>query len=207
MSASSQLDLFGEAPARIAPEARPFAPPGLYCPPDVETSYRQFGTSCGHAAIAALMGCKVADIARVQPKPYTSPSAAEEALRALGAAPVKHIPRETGRATRWPSRGLVIVQKTGPWTRPEVPIAAAYRHLHCIATVRITGLGTWVYDHNVEPSDLAAANLGVLGEEYGGWLLQEMWQRLVMEPLVAETKRATGWYPRVSFEVPERRSP
>ena len=69
---------------------------GLHCPPDVASSRERFHTSCGHAAIAALVGCSVADVAKVQPKPYTSPSAAEKALREAVAA-MRRLLREPER--------------------------------------------------------------------------------------------------------------
>lgn len=173
----------------------------FYCPPDVATSRRIHATSCGHAAIAALLGLPVADVARVQPKPYTSPSAAEKALLALGARPQKlrgaAAPSAASPAP-WPTeRGLVIVQIDGPWTRPEVPVAAAYKHMHCVATAK-NKAGWWVYDHNVYADDLARC----VGDEGGGWMIGSLWKREIMDALALDTKRSNGrWWVRASWEV------
>lgn len=143
----------------------------------------------------------------MQPKPYTTPSAAEEALRALGANVEKLWPAKKDGPAPWPNRGLVIAQIDGPWTAPGASPRWAYRHMHCVATC-CDSRGAWyVYDHNTDNDDFLAAGDGALSIGGGGWLPGVAWKDRIMKTLIAQTRRATGtFWARASFSVPVRRS-
>ncbi len=95
-----------------------------------------WGFNCGPGALCAVLGLtpdelrpKLGDF---EAKGYTNPTLMAAVLRAHG---VRH--RQTYRSDL-PGRfhlafGLMRVQWAGPWTQPDVPMAARYRQTHWVA--------------------------------------------------------------------------
>jgi len=155
----------------------------LYTPPDVTAAYESWGAQCGPAALAALLGIEVNALRpHLGAKTWANPTDIRRALEVLR---VEHSYRSS--ATRgdldFPARGLAFVQIAGPWLAAGVPVGAAYRHTHWVASDR---------EH------LFDINEG----EAGGWLPIAGWKQWIAPELVAATKRADGWYVRATIEVP-----
>ncbi len=146
----------------------------LFNPPDADEAYESWRATCGPTAFAALVGKPVMEVRGSFPgfpeREWVNPTDMREAL--LAAA----VPFEVESGI-WPQRGLVFVQFTGPWTEPDVPVAAAYRHTHWIAID-----GTEVYDVNAR-----------------GWISKVEWMENLAPNLIRHTPRATGWYVRLGI--------
>lgn len=157
----------------------------LYRPTDVETANERFGASCGHAALAAILGRQVSDVWQAarqhfEGRGYVSAPAMENALRLLRPGnwrPAANIPSEG--AGPLPVRGLALIQFKGPWMEPGLPLGAQLSRTHWIAIDT-----QWVYDINQD-----------------GWLVAPKWEDQTLPLLLAHHKRATGWYVRRAYEV------
>lgn len=170
------------------------APPAyFYTPIDVSDSHALWGANCAPTALAALLGVETREIRDAFPwfpaRPWTNPTQLQEAIRRAGGE-VTHV-RSLATAQRvpFPEHGLAILQIDGPWCAEGVNPRAAYRYTHCVAATRAQGR-LHVYDVNAGPD-----------EQPGAWLLGLTWAREVMPLLVESTKRATGWFVKVAFEV------
>lgn len=154
-----------------------------YTPPDLEAAYRRWGCNCGPAALAACLQVPCATVrpwfAGFERRRYVNPTHMKEAL---GYARQVGYFRQYNMCRRLPHYGMAFLQIEGPWEDPGVPIRAAYRHTHWIATAYDQVV--WVYDVNAN-----------------GWLTQPGWEEQVMRRILAATPRATGWRVRSAFDL------
>ena len=159
----------------------------LYSPPDVYDAYQSWRANCGPCSLAAVLGVPVADVRDYFPgfpaRAFTNPTTMKAAIGAAGRAW-----RLTSLNFYWPLNGLAFVQWEGPWTRPGVPIGAAYRHTHWVGVRSRNGAGTdlppAVYDVNAD-----------------GWLTRPEWEAEIVSDLLAANRGATGWHVRTGIEV------
>ncbi len=153
---------------------------------DADRAYDEWGCNCGPAAIAAILGLRLADVRPHIPdfesRRYTNPSMMNAALRSLGVTF-----RESG--VDWPWWGLVRIQWEGPWTLPGVPIRARYRYTHWVGSAHRNG-AVGVFDVN-------CLNNG------SGWVAFKDWSETVAPWLAkAHEARATGsWHVTHSLAV------
>lgn len=163
---------------------------GLYTPPDRDEAWETWKCSCGPGALAALLSRKCEEVRDLFPgyerRGYANPTHLREALDLAG---VKH----HGIGAKLPTRGLAFLQIEGPWTRPGVPVGAAYRHTHWVAVAAVEcARPVWIYDVNAED---------LVDGPCGGWLPFEGWEQCVMPHIVTHYKGATGWRVRLGIEV------
>lgn len=146
-----------------------------YCPQDMTLCADRYGAACGHGALAAVLAVPVAIVchqlfADSLPKQrWINMPTMEEALTKAGKTF-----RIVGR--QWPKRGLAMIQFTGPWTRPGVPVRVACQYRHWVAVE--AGL---VWDANLED-----------------WISREDWGRWVVELLPA---KSDGWTIARGYEI------
>lgn len=163
----------------------------LYCPTDVTAANERFGASCGHAAIAAILGIEVTEAwqrARhaFEGRAWVSAPAMEEALSIL--RPGNWRPAAV-REREQPVRGLALIQFMGPWMEPGLPLGAQLSRTHWIAAdvwQDAPGSARWpmVYDINA-----------------AGWSTRAYWEANTLPRLLGQHKRTTGWYVRRAYEV------
>lgn len=144
-------------------------------PLDMDIAAETFGAACGHGALAAATDKRVVDVLRYFPgiekgKRWVNIPDMHEALTALGR-------RWWSVAEKWPANGVVIVQFTGPWTKPGVPPTAACKHTHWIAARE-----GYVWDAN-SPD----------------WMPLAVWEALLVPELMP--KRGDGWRIKRGFEI------
>jgi hypothetical protein len=116
-------------------------------------------------------------------KGYTNPSMMRAALDAL-AVPYQW---KVGRHGLFASYGLARVQWAGPWTKPGVPAAAAYRHTHWV--------GSAMPDRSVsDPHDVKIFDMNAIG--VGGWIDLPEWSTQLVPWLLKQCEpKATGeWW-------------
>ena len=162
---------------------------------DVEDAQRAgdaWGANCGPGAIAGVLGMTLDELRPhlidFERKGYTNPTLMRDILNGLGVKwqRVKSV---------WPRNvGLVRVQWEGPWTEPNVPMRARYRHTHWIGTRRV-GANYW----NVEIFDINCMCVG-------GWVPLVEWNTQVVPWLIKEcVKRAYGtWHQTHVIEIQRR---
>lgn len=147
-----------------------------WAPTDTDQAHAEWRANCGPAALAAVTGRTLAQVRRAFPsypaRPWTNPTHMRAALESLG---VPHTLPKLGPLD-FPAFGLCFVQWEGPWLAPGVPVGAAYRNTHWVATA---GAGKAVYDVNA-----------------GEWLRRAEWELEIVPLLLNHTKRATGWHVR-----------
>lgn len=182
----------------------------LYTPPDAFTAHETWNANCGPTAVAALLGRPLADVRHAFPwfpaRPRCSPTQVSAVLATLGwpakwtalglpkapaANEADRMALELDSFDRMPEAGLVFVQIDGPWCY-YAHRGFAYHYTHWVAVRRIVVNATpltMVYDVNAG-SD----------EQPGGWLPVRVWSETIMNLLVADHKRATGWFVRSVFE-------
>lgn len=158
----------------------------LYRPTDIELASQRFSASCGHAALAAILGREVCEVREAacqvfQGRGYVSAPMMENALAAL--RPGNWRPGiASGR--EFPARGLVLVQLQGPWMEPGLPLGAQLARTHWVAVDGPRRADAWVYDINAD-----------------GWIRRSTWEELILPQILEFHKRATGWYVRRCYEV------
>lgn len=117
-----------------------------YTQEELEGANKQWGCNCGPGALATMTGLKpenvLPHIPRFQERRYTNPTMMAHAIRSLGLR-IKFARMQT-HLTEY---GLCRIQWHGPWTRPGVPAAAAYRKTHWIGAMIIEDI-QWVFDIN-----------------------------------------------------------
>lgn len=156
----------------------------FYRPTDVAAANVRFGASCGHAALAAILGCEVerawrAGQAIFAGKSWVSAPAMEQVLRDTRPGNWR-----VGSSERqFPVRGLALLQWDGPWMAPGLPFGAQLARTHWVAVDRVPA-GEMVYDINQD-----------------GWLPRAAWELSTIPMLLALHKRATGWHVRRTYEV------
>lgn len=163
--------------------------------------------ACGQTAAAALLELPLATVMPAfPPHSWCNLTDMQAALRTLGhrwqhSPPDQSAPRLPGRShpATWPRRGLVQIFFHGPWDAPEVPFAVSLKASHWVAvTPTIGNFGAPMRGMEPVVFDVNALDLGAPG----GWLLRSTWEREILAPLIAETKRATGgWWARAGLEV------
>jgi len=159
--------------------------------------------SCGQTAFAALLKKPLADV-RVAFPPHTRVNFTQmrTALRtaavsfdSTGYTLAGHSTAPGYRSHCWPQHGLMLLQFSGPWEAPGVPVAASLKATHWVAVTPLEGGAPdgepWVFDVNA-----LADNMN------HGWLPRSYWEAKILAPLIASFKRATGgWWVRASIEV------
>jgi hypothetical protein len=144
-----------------------------------------WGANCGPGALAAVLGLSL-DAVRphlvgFDAKRYTNPRMMRAALDSLKVQydwTVRH-----NRAYLPPIYGLARVQWDGPWTKPAVPVAAAYRHTHWIGS-RLNS--------DADRQEIFDINCICVG----GWVSFSEWQHKVVPWLLKQVEpKATGeWW-------------
>lgn len=181
----------------------------LYVPADVEEAYRLHKANCGPAALAAILERPVEEVmSYFGPNwpGFTNPTRMLEAVkhacwdlrsdeRRLGyatfpkvrAIDVRREPHPDERP--WPAPGVALIQWGGSWTRPGVPVAAAYQHTHWVAAQHDAGGTLMVYDINA-------------GDGKGGWLSRAEWARTIV-PSLLDLHKGTDrtYWVRYSIQV------
>jgi hypothetical protein len=77
----------------------------------------------------------------------------------------------------FPTNGLARIQFEGPWCKPGVPLAAAYKHTHWVGSLVENDTTPWIFDVN------------------SGWTTYGTWRDMTMPDLTSDIKRATGkWH-------------
>jgi hypothetical protein len=133
----------------------------LYCPPDVDEAKKAWGANCGPAALAAVLGRPVMEMAAYFPRFHPGRCAstvqiAEAIAKAtddeVAVTPSQRIDMRSGKgfvSRMWPSRGVACLMFHGPWDlqRSRSPDAAKklYKHAHWIGIQQL-GMVTMVYD-------------------------------------------------------------
>jgi hypothetical protein len=166
---------------------------------ELKVAIEAWGCNCGPGALAAMVGLKPDDVRAHIPKfderHYTNPSMMQAALRSLGVGyhdvddSADRVALDSGGdpMLKWPDYGLMRIQLEGPWLKPGVPPAAAYKHTHwigCITNAWGFKPGSWIFDFNT------------------GWETPESWEAGVVKEITGQTKRATGgWHPTHRWEL------
>lgn len=140
----------------------------------------EWGANCGPGALAAITGHTLEDVRPhlfgFDEKRYTNPRMMRAALDSLG---VTYDWQPRKKAYLFPLYGLARVQWDGPWTKPGVPAAAAYRHTHWVGS---RNTGGEIFDINCIC--------------VGGWVSFAEWSRQVVPWLLKQCEpKATGdWW-------------
>lgn len=158
-----------------------------------------WGSNCGPGALAAVLGLS---LETVRPhlrdfdrKRYTNPTMMRQALESID---VRFAWRMAlGQSKAFPTFGLARVQWSGPWTKPGVPAAAAYRHTHWIGSRLVQR----------EPdgeSDFEIFDVNAL--HVGGWIHERLWSTSLVPWLLetCEPKADGGWWITHVVEVEAR---
>jgi hypothetical protein len=163
-----------------------------------QTAGREWGFNCGPAALCALLKMTPDEVRPhlmgFEGKGYTNPSLMADILRGLsvGFRRVFESAREPCPSDiQWPHSGLVRIQWAGPWTEPNRPMVARYRHTHWIAT-RFPK-SDWL---NREVFDINAMSCG-------GWLSWVEWADQLTPWVIEQCQpKATGkWWPTHCWEI------
>lgn len=157
---------------------------------DAERAHDIWGCNCGPAALAAVAGRTLDDIRPImgdfERKRYTNPTLMFESLTRAGLTWRKVSDR--------PAYGLCRVQWEGPWTRPNVPLRARYRHTHWIG----------YQCHPDRPDDPNVAGVfDVNCMNVGGWISFRDWDCFVVPWILQNCEpRADGkWHFTHMLEV------
>jgi hypothetical protein len=136
----------------------------LFSPLDFRVA-NKMGAMCGHGALAAAIGLPVLDVYG----PFFEGRSGWINVPMMKAAIIRsgHSWARLEKLDEGQT-GVILIQFTGPWTNPGVPVAAACLHRHWIATR--AGL---VWDVNTER-----------------WESQDDWKSIVPDLL---PERATGY--------------
>ncbi len=161
----------------------------LYSPPDALEAYDEWSANCGPAALAAILKRPVASVRELFPefakKKYVNPTDMMTALHFAG--------RKFRKTESESIYGLKFVQIDGPWCGKDVPIAAAYKATHWIATATI-------FDH----APFSEHQHYVYDVNADRWLSKDQWEKRIMPLIVAINAKATGWFIRTRIEVSQR---
>lgn len=151
-----------------------------------------WGCNCGPAALAAMTGIQLylagQSLHGFMEKGFTNPTMMAQALMDLEICfrLEKFAGRERLSVREISSlrRGLIRIQFDGPWCRPEVPKAAAYKHTHWIGAMFYGGV-YHIFDVNADSL----------------WETAEQWEAKTVCELMAEEKRCTGWFVTHRYEL------
>lgn len=150
----------------------------LYVPPDTYQAYLDWGATCGPAALAAILACRVMSLKKVmQPyRGYTTFGAMRLALKKLDVP--YHVLRNDFKLTlgfagvSYAGR-LSMIQWGGSWLQPGVHVGAALSRTHWVAVVE-------------DPVRIYDVNAGSAGT--GCWVTLQDWMT-VIAPSIMETIR------------------
>ena len=138
---------------------------------DQISAHTEWGSNCGPGAIAAITGMTLDEVrpfmGDFEAKKYTNPTLMWQTLDSLG------FPwRKLKAPLTWPKWGLARIQWHGPWTAPNVPARAAYRHTHWVGSCSRPG-NIGVFDINALSNGTGWCSLKDWSETLVPWLLSE----------------------------------
>lgn len=147
---------------------------------DALAAHTDWGFNCGPAAICALLGVGPTalrpHLGNFEQNGYTNPTLMKRILRGLW------LGMTSVGVLRWPTWGVARVQWGGPWTEPDVPPAAAYRHTHWVAA--------W---SSIDRRTSAVFDINAL--DRGGWLPADAWRTEIVPRILRDcVPRADGTY-------------
>lgn len=160
----------------------------------LETAQRahdEWGCNCGPGAIAAVCGLTLDEVRPhmrdFERKRYTNPTLMWSALRSLG---VRFSFRSGDLGRQWPRYGLARIQWEGPWTRPGVPVRAAYGRTH------------WIGVDARSANDVGIFDINAMGNG-SGWCALEEWADVIVPWILREcVPRADGgWHITHAVEI------
>lgn len=144
----------------------------LFTADDAQRAFDEWGANCGPGAIAAICGLTLDELRPLlgdfEQKRYTNPTLMWAILDRLGVGW-----RKIMRPTAFPFYGLARVQWHGPWTAPDVPARAAYRHSHWIGCARRANGDIGIFDINAIGNGSGWCSLTDWREILVPWLLKE----------------------------------
>lgn len=156
-------------------------------PSDVGEQHDLWGANCGPTALAAILGISVAEvrplIEQAQNGTFKGYMHAGHLLNTLKLAgkSVRRIDCSY-RKICWPEdQGVCLLQFDGPWCLPNANPRARFRYTHSVAAA---ANGALVYDGNARV-----------------WLRREDWEGKVLQSLIDDVKRCTGWYTSTVIDV------
>lgn len=166
---------------------------------DAQQAANTWRFNCGPGALCAVLGMRPEELRQhmgdFERKGYTNPTLMFDVLKRL------KVPHELvyrgdkphgaiGPMMCCPPFGLIRVQWSGPWTKPEVPMAARYRHTHWIARRRNAAGGTEIFDVNATCA--------------GGWISWKEWSGQVVPWLLKEVvpKSDGTWWVTHAIAIP-----
>lgn len=150
---------------------------------DFHEANDEWGANCGPGAIAGMLGIPL-DVLRpmlgdFEEKRYTNPTLMLQTLARCKADNWVRSIRLCASNKWWPEYGLARIQWEGPWTRPGVPPAAAYRHTHWVGAITLP----WPLPPN------AAHPIGIFdinAISSGGWTTLPCWSDILVPALLAD---------------------
>jgi hypothetical protein len=162
--------------------------PPLFSHDDCIRAYEEWGANCGPTALAAMTLQTLDEVRPLmgdfEQKHYTNPTLMWATLNRIGATWQKLMHPE-----KWPRYGLALIQFEGPWTAPNVPARAAYRHTHWIGVDSGNPDNIGIYDCN-------AMNNG------SGWVSAFDWEHIILPYLLEEIPKANGkWHIKCAAEI------
>lgn len=165
-------------------------PPLVFDLAYAEAAADEWRFSCGPASLCAVLGLSPEQVrphlGDFASKGFMNPTMMYSALRALCAD--WHLLGGAGEL-QWPSYGIVRVQWGGPWMKPGVPKAAAYRHTHWVASWK-DALGERHHVFDVNAMDR------------GGWVSFLKWKASIAPGLMQTVSRSDGtWSITHAIEV------
>ena len=162
----------------------------LYHPPDGLDAHEAFGANCGPCALAAVLRRPVMAVQRLFPsfaeRRYVNPSQMRVALQSAGQlSGVQHRVCSTDERERGLlDYGVACIFFTGPWSKPGVPIGAAYQRSHWIGVAMTRDEHRCYYD----------VNAWIDQERRGAWVSWAHWDKEILPQLVASYSQADGGY-------------
>jgi len=140
---------------------------------EADSAYEEWGCNCGPTAIAAIMGLTLDELrphlGDFERKRYTNPTLMWEILDRLGADW-----RRVNPPAGLPTYGLARVQWEGPWTKPDVPMRARYRHTHWIGAAWSVGRNEFgVFDVNAMANGTGWCDASDWAHIIVPWILNE----------------------------------
>jgi len=161
----------------------------------------EWGFNCGPGALCAVLRKTPEQIRPhlldFEKKGYTNPKLMADILHGLE-VPFRRVmgPGQVGRhgfqTPRYPAFGLVKIQWEGPWTKPQVPVRAAYRHTHWIG---------YQGEQLKPPNKRMVFDINAICD--GGWIPWYEWQDALVPWLLkrVEPKATGGWWPTHCWEI------
>lgn len=166
--------------------------PPRFTAEDLDRSNEEWRCNCGPGAVAAMCGLTLDEVrphmGDFEQKGYTNPTLMWSVLRSIG---VRFSYRGGDLGRKWfPRYGLCRVQWEGPWTKPGVPVRAAYRHTH------------WIGAAHRADSSIAIYDINAMGNG-SGWASLSDWETILVPFILSEcVPRADGgWHITHAVEI------